>query len=83
MCDGCHRRGAISRPAMEQGHPQGCNGLERDMSGRNGFDGQGAEVDVLYVRANERVAKAIAFIGAYLIWGALGVAALGVAFLGL
>jgi hypothetical protein len=53
------------------------------MSGRNGFDGQGAEVDVLYARANERVAKAVAFLGSYLIWGALGVFALGIAFLGL
>jgi hypothetical protein len=53
------------------------------MSGRNGLDGRGAEVDVVYVRANERVAKAVAFLGSYLIWGVLGVVALGLAFLGL
>jgi hypothetical protein len=53
------------------------------MSGRNGFDGQSVEVDVLYARANERVAKAIAFLGSYLIWGALAVIVLGFAFLGL
>ena len=47
------------------------------MSGRNGIDGHGQEVDVLYERANERVAKAVAFAGSYLIWvvvGALGIA---------
>lgn len=43
------------------------------MGGRNNVDGQSAEVDVLYARANERVAKAVAFLGTYVIWGALGV----------
>jgi hypothetical protein len=41
------------------------------MHGRNGFDTQGAEIDVLYVRANERVAKVVAFLGSYIIWGTL------------
>jgi hypothetical protein len=53
------------------------------MGGRNSLDGQGAEVDVLYARANERVAKAVAFLGTYLIWGALGLFACSLTLLSL
>jgi TRAP-type C4-dicarboxylate transport system permease small subunit len=53
------------------------------MGGRSGLDGQGVEVDVLYARANERVAKAVAFLGTYLIWVALGVFACGLTFISL
>jgi len=48
------------------------------MNGRNGLDGHGQEVDVLYQRANERIAKGVALVGAYLIWGVLGVLSFGV-----
>ena len=53
------------------------------MGGRNSLDGPGVEVDVLYARANERVAKAVAFLGTYLIWVAVGVFACGLTFLSL
>jgi len=50
------------------------------MNGRAGTErtgGEVAEVDVLYARANERVAKAVALLGTYLIWGMLGMLLLG------
>lgn len=40
------------------------------------------EFDVLYARANERFAKAVAFGGSYIIWGVLGSIVAGVALLG-
>jgi len=52
------------------------------MGGRNGFDGHGQEVDVLYERANERFAKTVAFVGSYLIWAVLAVLVAGVVVLG-
>jgi hypothetical protein len=57
-------------------------GRELRMHGRNGFDTQGAEIDVLYVRANERVAKVIAFLGSYIIWGTLGFLTAGLVLFG-
>jgi len=52
------------------------------MNGRNSLEGHGAEVDVLYARANERIAKAVAFAGSYVIWSVLAVLAAGVLLLG-
>lgn len=40
------------------------------------------EFDVLYERANERFAKAVAFGGSYIIWGVLGSIVAGVVLLG-
>ncbi len=40
------------------------------------------QVDILYEPANEKAAKAVAYLGSYLIWGVLGVVVCGLVMLG-
>jgi hypothetical protein len=53
---------------------------EMDMNRHTGIEAR--QVDILYEPANEKAAKAVAYLGSYLIWGVLGVVVCGLVMLG-